>query len=130
MRHYDPHFAPPGVNSSALDDAAKRFGKALNNKVRDELYPNVYEMLGGATFDAMRLGAAASEFGDRVALVATGSVPAAVSALLRLGGVDVPPQDPRRTEAVRGVVAARGLIGFAIADAHFEARHRSGADRR
>ena len=130
MRHYDPHFAPPGVNPAALDDAAKRFGKALNKKVRDELYPNVYEMLGASTFDAMRLGAAASELGDRVALVATGSVPAAVSALLRLAGADIPPQDPRRTEAVRGVVAARGLIGFAIADAHFEARHRSGADRR
>ena|GEM_PF-939954 len=130
MRHYDPHFAPAGVNPAALDDAAKRFGKALNKKVRDELYPNVYEMLGASTFDAMRLGAAASELGDRVALVATGSVPAAVSALLRLAGADIPAQDPRRTEAVRGVVAARGLIGFAIADAHFEARHRSGADRR
>ena len=130
MRHYDPHFAPPGVNVAALEEAGKRFGKALNKKVRDELYPHIYEMLGSPSFDALHLGAAAWELGDRIALVATGSVPAAVSALLRLSSAEIPAADPRRTAAVRKVAAARALIGFAISDSHFEARHRSGVDRR
>jgi hypothetical protein len=113
-----------------VDEAAKRFGKALPKKIRDELFPAVYEMLGVPGFDATRLGAAAAELGDRVALLATGNLPAAISALLRLTGADVPLTDPRRIEAVQRVSAARALLAFAVSDAHFDARHRVGVDRR
>jgi xanthine/CO dehydrogenase XdhC/CoxF family maturation factor len=87
-------------------------------------------MLGAPGFDATRLGAAAAELGDRVALLSTGNLPAALSALLRLTGVDVPLTDPRRVEAVQRVSSARALLAFAVSDAYFEARYRSGADRR
>lgn len=130
MRHYDPNYAPPGLPPAAVDEAAKRFGKALPKKIRDELFPAVYEMLGVPGFDATRLGAAAAELGDRVALLATGNLPAAISALLRLTGADVPLTDPRRIEAVQRVSAARALLAFAVSDAHFDARHRVGVDRR
>ncbi len=130
MRHYDPNHAPPGFSPASLDDAAKRFGKALPRKVRDELLPSLHEMLGAPQFDVLRLGAAASELGDRAALLATGSVPTAVSALLRVAGAEASTGDPRRADAVRKVAAARALVAFAMSDAHSEARQRTGVDRR
>jgi hypothetical protein len=130
MRHFDPNYAPPGVQPAALDDAAKRFGKALPRKVRDELYPLVCEMMGAPSFDPLRLGAAATELAERVALLATGTVPAAVSALLWSAAAETSVRDPRRAEAVRRVASARALVAFAISDAHLEARQRTGIDRR
>jgi len=130
MRHFDPNYAPPGVSPAALDDAAKRFGKALPRKVRDDLFALVCEMMGARTFDPLRLGAAATELADRVALLATGTVPSAVSALLWSAAAETSVRGPRRADAVRRVAAARALVAFAISDVHLEARQRTGIDRR
>jgi tetratricopeptide (TPR) repeat protein len=130
MRHFDPTHAPPGVSAAALDEAAKRFGKALPRKVRDELFPLVCEMMGAPSFDALRLGAATAELADRVALLATGAVPSAVSALLWSAAAETSVRDPRRADAVRRVASARALVAFAISDLHFEARQLTGVDWR
>jgi hypothetical protein len=93
--------------------------------------PLALEMSGSHEFDPSRLGLLASELGDRVAVLATGSVPAGVSALLRLAGVQIPPTAiaSAKIEAVRRVPEAAALLDFCISDLFFDARHRTGADR-
>jgi hypothetical protein len=90
----------------------------------------VIEMAGAKGFDPARLGLMACELGDRAALLSTGALPAAVSALLRLAGRDDISQIPgsQRVDAIRRVTEARDLYEFAMSDMHFEARKRAGAD--
>lgn len=131
IRSFDMNYAPAGFAPAQLDDMARRVSKHVNKRVRDELLPNVLEMGGTPGFDPTRLALAASELGDRVALLATGSAPAAIGALLKLAGdTGGPPQTTVRVAAIRRLPSASALLGFAISDAHFEARHRAGADRR
>ena len=82
-------------------------------------------------FDPTRLGLLACELGDRVALLATGLLPSATSALLRLAGIDGLEQMPARArvDAIKRVHEAADLFMFAISDLHFEARRRAGAER-
>jgi hypothetical protein len=65
-----------------------------------------------------------------VALLATGAVPSAVSALLWSAAAETSVRDPRRADAVRRVASARALVAFAISDLHFEARQLTGVDWR
>ncbi len=131
VRSYDANYAPPGLDPGQLEAMSKRIGKAIPRKMRDELAPLVIEMAGAHGFDPARLGLLACELGDRVALLATGSLPSGVSALLRLAGIDgLDAMATRaRFEAIRRVPEAQDLFVFAIGDAHFEARRRTGADR-
>ncbi|MCS6797487.1 MAG: hypothetical protein NZ898_02970 [Myxococcota bacterium] len=130
VRLFDPTIATAGHDPAALDDAARRLGKALSRRTRDELAPLVLEMTGLPGFDPKRLGAAALELADRSALLATGALPAAVGGLLRLAGEDVAPTGPRaRLEAIRRVPEAWALLTFAISETHLDLRARAGAER-
>jgi hypothetical protein len=73
----------------------------------------------------------ACELGDRSGLLATGALPAAISALLKLAGHDdifsLPPS--QRMAAMVRVTEAKDLFQFALSDVHFDARARAGAAR-
>ena len=131
IRSYDPHYAPKGVDAGELDEVAKRVGKAIPRRAREPLGPVTIEMGGAPGFDPVRLGVAAAELGDRVALLALGTTPAALSGLLKLAGAEVPEGAPvtRRVKTLRKVGEAWNLLRFAISDAHFDARRRAGAER-
>jgi hypothetical protein len=128
---YDPMYERADLDRKELEDWARRVGKAIPRKLRDNLGPVAIEVVASAGFDAGSLGLAAAELGDRAALLATGSVPAATRALLALADLrpapDAPPKD--RVGAMRKVPEAWDLLRFAISDAYFEARRRAGADR-
>jgi tetratricopeptide (TPR) repeat protein len=130
IRSYDPMYTAAGFDPAELDGAARRIAKAIGRKLRDPLQPLVIEMAGAKGFDPARLGLMACELGDRAALLSTGALPAAVSALLRLAGRDDISQIPgsQRVDAIRRVTEARDLYEFAMSDMHFEARKRAGAD--
>ncbi len=131
IRSYDPMYTAAGFDAAELDAAAKRMGKALNRRIREPLQPLVMEMAGTHGFDPARLGLMACELGDRSALLATGALPAAVSALLRLAGQDEAFSLPtsQRVAAMSRVTEARDLFQFALSDVHFDARARAGAAR-
>ncbi|MEC7525602.1 MAG: hypothetical protein VYE22_37315 [Myxococcota bacterium] len=127
VQSYDPHHAPAGVDPSHLAEAARRVSKHVNRKVRDELGPLVYEMAGRPGYDPAGLAMAASEWGNRVGLLASGSAPAGISALAKLSGErELPADTPARLALVTRFPEASALLEFAISDAHFEARRRSG----
>ncbi len=131
VRSYDPRYAPHGLDSDQVDEMAHRVSKHVHRRVRDDLFPLAMEMSGAPGFDPARLGLAASELGDRVALLATGSVPAAIGSLLKLASSPgVSESTPAgRVQAIRQVPEALSLLEFATSDTLFEARSRVGADR-
>ncbi len=126
LRAYDPNHAPAGLDPHALEDMAKRVYKGIPRRVRDEVGPLAIEMGGAPGFDAAKLRAAAAELGDRVALLALGSLKGALDALVKMNA-GPPPTD--RISAVRGVPEAWSLLHFALSDTYFEARHRADCDR-
>ena len=133
LRGYDPDYTPAAeLDSAKLDDMARRVHKAIGRRGRDDLMPLALEMNGTQGYDPLRVGTAAAELGDRVALVATGDTPAAFRALLSLSGMHLHDSDgvQARLAALRQSEEAFALLSFAISDAYFEARHRVGADRR
>ena len=73
---------------------------------------------------------AASEWGNRVALVGVGSAPAALGVLAKLSGErGLPNEAPARLALLSRYPEAAFLFAFAISDVHFEARDRAGAAR-
>ncbi|MCC7542124.1 MAG: hypothetical protein IT379_38250 [Deltaproteobacteria bacterium] len=131
VRQYDPAYAVPGVDVAVLDDAARRAAKAMPRRIRDDLLPFALELGGARLFDAAGLASATTELADRVSLVAVGSVPASFGALARLSGRPVAELDPRgRVEVLRSVPMLQRLLRFAVDESCFEARHRTGANRR
>ncbi|MFW6050992.1 MAG: tetratricopeptide repeat protein, partial [Myxococcota bacterium] len=132
IRVYEPGYAPPGADARQLDDLARRVKKGIPRRARDELGPLVIDMAGAPGFDPTGLAVAASQLGDRFALVALGSFPAGLSALLKTAGGRSPGADEPGARAARlqEVPEARALFEFAVSDAHFTARQRAGADSR
>ncbi|TFH32576.1 MAG: hypothetical protein E4H00_01100 [Myxococcales bacterium] len=110
-----------------IEDLRKKLVKGVPRRWRDEVESLVLELRGSADFSTRLVPFAISEFGDRVALTLTGDVPAAVDALLRIAGHDVP-QGEARLSAIREIPEAWAVVRFAISDAHFEARAQAGVD--
>jgi hypothetical protein len=118
---------------------ARRIGKHLSRRAREEMLPHAVELAGSSiscspadprasTLDGGRAYTLASFAGNRAALLATGSLRAGLSALVKLTGVNV--DAAVLAPVILQVEEARELLHFAISEAHFEARHRAGADRR
>lgn len=131
LKSIDPMYSHGQLDPRALDDMSKRIGKNIPRKNRDALVPLAIEMGGAPGFDPARLGLHAAELGDRLALLALGATPAAFSALLALANTRLPEtaSSAERVAATKKVPEAWSLVRFAISDAHFDARHRAGADR-
>ncbi|UJR79184.1 hypothetical protein [Sandaracinus amylolyticus] len=130
VHNFDPHYAPGGIDPAALGDWSKRVARQLPRRLADELGPVVFEMAGATDYEPTRLAMAASELGDRVALLAGGSIPAGLSALLRLSGENgLAESTSTRVAQLRRFPEVLSLASFAVSDVHFEARHRAGADK-
>jgi cellulose synthase operon protein C len=128
VRSQAPGFEPPGVDLANLDEMARRVGRQLSKRAREDLAPHLMELAGSTDFDPSRVYWVASTAGNRAGLLATGSLPAALSALAKLSGLA---REGRTTATVIAQIEeARELLGFAISEGHFEARQRAGADRR
>ncbi len=126
-RVYDPHIQIGAHDPKLVDDLTKKLTKGISRRSRDALGLVLLEMVNAPGYDPTRLGVAAAELGDRLALLALGSVPAGVEALLQLAGLGNESAD--RVVLLDKVPEARELVHFAISDAHFDARQRAGADR-
>ncbi len=129
VRIHNPSFAPSGVDLRRIDELTRRVSKALGRSARSELQHVAIEMGGAPGFDATRLGLAAAELGDRVALLATGNVGAGVRGLMKISGESTTDPAAYLTN-LRRVPEAWGLYTFAISEAHFEARRQVGTSGR
>lgn len=127
---YDPHHVAPGADPAHVAEAARRIVKNVQRKEQNELGPLVFEMAGRPGYDPARFAMAASEWGNRVGLLASGSAPSAVSALAKLSGErDVPPDPTARIAMLSRFPEAMSLLSFSISDACFEARRRASGRR-
>ncbi|MCZ7679167.1 MAG: hypothetical protein M5U28_10610 [Sandaracinaceae bacterium] len=127
---YDPHHVAPGADPAHVAEAARRIVKNVQRKAQNELGPLVFEMAGRPGYDPARFAMAASEWGNRVGLLASGSAPAAFSALAKLSGErEVPPDPTARIAMLSRFPEAMSLLSFSISDACFEARRRAGGRR-
>jgi lipopolysaccharide biosynthesis regulator YciM len=126
LQSYDPRHVAPGADPGLVAEAGRRIAKNLARKTRDELEPLVLEMAGRPGYDPSRFAMAASEWGNRTALVASGSAPAGFAALAKLSGERELPADPNaRLAMLQRFPEAASLLAFAISDAHFQARRRA-----
>ena len=101
--------------------------KQVLKRAREDLLSHLMELVGAADFDLAYSYYLASTAGNRAGLLATGSLPSALSALTKLAGVT---RERTTASIVAQVEEARDLLRFAISESHFEARQRAGADRR
>jgi len=121
----DPLAAARGARTAEM---SKRLARYLPRRTRARLDERIGAM-ARARIDPRRLGLAASQLGDRVALAALGSVPVAYGAMLKLAGVLGARDDwARRMDALHSVPEAAALVSYAISDSYFEARRRAGAE--
>ncbi|MBX3273311.1 MAG: hypothetical protein KF729_23815 [Sandaracinaceae bacterium] len=130
VHSFDQHHMPAGVDPAHVAEAARRVVRNLVRRGPDELGPLVFEMAGRPGYDPAQLAMAASQWGNRVALLAVGSVPSAVSALAKLSGERELPADPTaRVAMLQRFTEAADLLRFAISDVYFDARQhvRGGA---
>jgi tetratricopeptide (TPR) repeat protein/uncharacterized protein HemY len=125
---FDPNYAPEGIDASQLADVGQRVLKALPRRAREELGPVAVEMAGRPGFDPRSIGLAAGDLGNRVALLATGDLLAALSALLKLNSRALEGDTRRRAEILRSVPETASLLRFAVSEEYLDARHRAGAD--
>ncbi len=130
LRVYDPQRETKHLEPKRLDDVTKRIHKSLSRRVREPLGPIAYEM-GGAGFDAAGLPTAVNQLANRVALLALGTPSVALNALLKVAGEDASVDSlHKRVSAMRRAPEALDLLQFSLSDAYFDARRRTGADRK
>lgn len=118
----------PRPEPRQMQDLRKKLLKGVPRRWRDEVDSLVLELQGNEAFSTRAVPFAIAELGDRLALTLTGDVPAAVRALLEIGGHEMPASDAARLRAIREAPEAWALVRFAISDAHFEARAQAGVD--
>jgi tetratricopeptide (TPR) repeat protein len=125
---YDPNYLPEGVDPAQLEDIGQRVVKALPRRAREEMGPLAVEMAGRPGFDPRTIGLAAGDLGSRVALLATGDLIAALSALLKLNSRVLEGDTRHRAELLRAVPETASLLRFAVSEEYLDARQRAGAD--
>ncbi|MBN1655207.1 MAG: hypothetical protein JXA30_15670 [Deltaproteobacteria bacterium] len=126
IRHFDSEFEPEGMDTARLEETARQIGRFIPRKYHAELSQNVFEIKGMAEFDPRALSRVTTEFGSRAALVATGSSPAALTALLKIDEVAFNQQSPEQMlAAIRRSRDAESLFSFALSDAFLSARQRA-----
>ncbi|WP_428265391.1 hypothetical protein, partial [Haliangium sp.] len=110
LRQFDPEFELPGIAAAAVEEEAQRLRRVVSAGLVQELLPVALGVMG-AGLDPAALRAGLLETGDRVGLLACGSVAAAARWLGRVHGHD-------------GVAAALGdpevaaLVRFAVGPDH------------
>ena len=99
----------------------KKLYRSVPRKKRPELRPLLLEVVGEMDFDIARLRGAALSFANRSALIATGSLHAALSALARMYGVNFETLDrDGRIRLALEVPELRDLILFTLSDTYAE----------
>lgn len=117
LRQFEPMFKAEGVDAVKLDTLSRAITRAMPRELHAELTPVARAVLR-RPFDAALIHGAALEFGDRIALLATGDLPAAVAALAPSGVL------PARV--IDEVPAAARLVRVSLSERFLEARRLTG----
>lgn len=117
LRQFEPMFSAGGVDPVRLDALSRSITRAMPRELHAELTPAARAVLR-RPFDPAVIHGAALEFGDRIALLATGDLPAAIAALAPPGVL------PGRV--IDEVPAASRLVRVALSERFFEARRLTG----
>lgn len=118
FRQFEPMYKG-NVDPVRLDELARRLTRALPRDLHAETAPFAYEALNRGALDAEAIHAGALEFGDRVALLASGDLE---GALALLGG------GRAAAKAVVEVPVAGRLVRVALSDRFLDARQIADAE--
>lgn len=117
LRQFEPMFSAGGVDPARLDALSRSITRAMPRELHAELTPAARAVLK-RPFDPAVIHGAALEFGDRIALLATGDLPAAIAALAPPGVL------PGRV--IDEVPSAGRLLRVALSERFLEARRLTG----
>ena len=120
LRQFEPMFRADGVDPERLDALSRAVTRTLPRTLQTELATAARTVLK-RPFDAALVHGATLEFGDRVALLATGDLPAAVAALAPPGVA------PGRV--IDEVPSAGRLVRVSLSERFLEARRLCGVPR-
>jgi tetratricopeptide (TPR) repeat protein len=127
---FNPGWKPPGVNAQALEGALRRLQPVMPRVPDPSLGTLALEIAANLGQQALQVGAAATAWSNRAALLAIGDPTAAVEAIAWTTGLDKAPSGAEERAAwVARTVEARELLVFSVSDPYSEARSRLGLDR-
>jgi len=126
MHHLHEQHPAPELEPERLEEITKRLQRFIPKKDEPEMRRLAAELEAKGPIDVERLTAAASAWGDRVALLAIGDLAAALRGVAwTIGQKEVPTDPIAMRDWLRENPAARELLLFAISDTYVEARKRS-----
>lgn len=86
LRQFEPMHRPPNVDPAQLDEHARRMLRSMSRERHAELSPLAFQVIERGPIDAEGLRSGAWELGNRLALLATDDMPAALALLAPIDG--------------------------------------------
>ncbi|HEY2406121.1 MAG TPA: hypothetical protein VGI10_08965 [Polyangiaceae bacterium] len=123
------NWQPQGVDAKKLAEARARIQSAAKAfRIDDDVPVLVLEVIGAIGNRASQLGTAIHQFGNRAALLATGSLITALKGIALAGGhtAGPPPEGPERVKWIVRNPEARDLATFGVSEQYAQARRRLG----
>jgi hypothetical protein len=130
LKCFNPAWTPDGVPAAAVHTASSRIRANLPRVLDADLGLMALEVVGRLGARASDLGAAALQWGDRVALLATGDIRGALDGIAMTTGLasGAPTSSAECAAWVAQTPEALDLVTFAVSEAYFSARNQSGID--
>jgi hypothetical protein len=129
LGQYAGNWQPQGVDAKKLAEARSRISAAARAfRVDDDVPMLVLEVIGAIGNRASQLGTAIHQFGNRAALLATGSLMTALKGVALAGGHSAgpPAEGPERVKWIVRNPEARDLATFGVSEQYAQARKRIG----
>ncbi len=125
---FAPDWQPNAVDPGKLRDVHARLSKVKPKKLDDDVGMLALEVIGAIGNRASTLHTVVNGWGNRVALLASGDLSLAFSAIARAAGhtTGPAPAGPDRMTWINRNAEARDLAVFSVSDAYAEVRSRLG----
>lgn len=128
LKALNPGWAPQGVDASRLNEALGKVTRVMTSQPDPQTGMLSADVIGTIGNRASTLNTAINGWGNRAALLATGDLNVAFTAIAWSGGhINAPPVEGKdRVTWIGRNAEARDLIVFAVSDAFADARERLG----
>lgn len=127
---FNPGFIPDGVDKNRMAEYSRRLVPALPRNMDPNVGVIALEAAGTLGSQAPQLMAGATQWANRVALLAIGDPNGALDAIAWSKDKDAAPRGSEERAAwIARTPEARELMSFSVTDAYSEARARLGLDR-
>jgi cellulose synthase operon protein C len=127
FKAFNPNWVAPGLNAVQLAEASKKVAPAMPKKLDPQLGMMALEAASTLGNLSGGIGSSVVYWSNRTALLGTGDVASALTALAwSLGQEDLPSGQEARAAWISRTPDARDLLTYSVSDPYLEARRRSG----